>query len=382
MNEKKIILTRYENAVLFMSTDGNRSIEYQVFREDDDTVGNIYVCEIRDRVKSINASFVNYGEGRTGFINSIKYKQGELVPLQLKKAGTKDKAPVFSDEISIKGMYVVMTNANKDFSVSKKLSGERRNSLKRIYGSFLSDLEYGITLRTNSSGAGLSSVLSEADSMAGIMDDILYKAETRTVGTVLYKAENEWVKYCLNAASPTLDKIITDDKDIYEILNKDVIKFIKPINPNITIGLYKDKLVSLNNLYSINSGLEEALEKKVWLKSGGYIYIEQTETLNTIDVNSGKNVANKDKETTVFETNMEATEEICRQIRLRNLSGIIIIDYINMENEAHLKAVVDKLKELAEQDSVNTVFHDVTALSLVEVTRQRIREPLKEQLRK
>ena len=382
MNENTIVLTRYNNAILFMSTDGKRPLEYQLFHEDDDSIGDIFLCEIKERQQGIDACFINYGKGRTGFLNNTRYETGELVPLQLKKAGTRDKAPVFSDDLSVGGMYVILTNANKSLAMSKKLTPEKRNELKRRYGSFMSDLEYGITLRTNCQNAGLGEVLGEADKLAGVMDGILNSKDTRTCGSILYKTDNKWVKHCFNADASSLNKIITDDEEIYNILNADVIKFLRQINPSIKLELYSDKLLPLDKLYSINTGMEDACGSKVWLRSGGFLYIERTEALHTIDVNTGSMNVNKDKEETVLKCNLEATEEICRQIRLRNLSGIILIDYINMEEEADLKQVTEKLKSMIVQDSVKTTFHDVTALKLVELTRQRIREPLEDQIKR
>lgn len=363
-----------------MSTDGKRPLEYQLFHDGDDTIGDIFLCEIKEKQQGIDACFVNYGKGRTGFLNTTKYNTGDLVPLQLKKAGTRDKNPVFSDELTLSGMYVILTNANNRLAMSKKIPQDKRNELKRRYGSFMSDLEYGITLRTNCQNASLGEVLSEADRLAGVMDEILDNAGQRTCGSVLYKTDNEWVKYCFNADASALDKIITDDQDIYDILNTRVIKFVHQINPRVKTEFYSDKLLPLDKLYSVNTGMEDACAKKVWLRSGGFLYIERTEALHVIDVNTGSMNVNKDKEEAILKCNLEATEEICRQIRLRNLSGIILIDYINMQDAAGIKEVTDRLKSLIAFDSVKTTFHDVTALNLVELTRQRVREPLEDQI--
>ena len=191
MNENTIVLTKYNNAILFMSTDGKRPLEYQFFNEGEDNIGDIFLCEIKEKQQGIDACFVNYGHGRRGFLNSTKYNTGDLVPLQLKKAGSKDKDPVFSDDLTLSGMYVILTNANRNLAMSKKLTPEKRSELKRRYGSFLSDLEYGITLRTNCQNASLGEVLSEADKLAGVMDDILGSKDTRTCGSVLHKTDNK-----------------------------------------------------------------------------------------------------------------------------------------------------------------------------------------------
>jgi ribonuclease G len=207
-------------------------------------------------------------------------------------------------------------------------------------------------------------------------------ADKRTCGTVLYKGDSEWMRHCLKADAASLERIITDDTEIFQALNEGIVSKFCKINPNIKIELYKDKLLPLIKLYSIESGLLEACSEKVWLKSGGFLYIEDTRALTSIDVNTGKMSKKTDKETTFFECNMEATEEIARQIRLRNLGGIIVIDYINMEDERHLNQVTGYLKKLICADPVKTKFHDVTALSLVELTRQKELEPLKDMLDK
>ncbi len=381
MNERKIVLTRYRGSILYMCMDEKRPLEYRIFNDDaEDAVGSIYVCMIKDIVKNIGASFVTYGENKVGFLKSTSYKRGTLVALQLKKKGDEDKAPLFTDELSLTGMYTVVKNSDKNFAISHKITGDKRKEIKELYGSFFSDLEYGITLRTNSVGASQGEVLKEADELAGRMEEILFTANKRTCGTVLYNEDNEWIRHCLKADASSLEKIITDDTDIYDLIKKGPVSKFCSINPEIRIELYNDRLLPLDKLYSIKTGLDEALKAKVWLKSGGFLYIEHTRALTTIDVNTGKNIKNTDKETTFFNCNMEATEEIARQIRLRNLSGIIIVDYINLEEERHLNQVTGYLKQLIGADPVKTTVHDVTALSLVELTRQKELKPLKDQI--
>ncbi len=378
MNEKTIVLTKYSGALLYMCMDEKRPLEYRIFDDDGDAAGNIYLCMVKDIVKNIGASFVTYGDKKTGFIKSTAYKRGSLIPLQLKKKGDDDKAPLFTADLSLTGMYTVVTNADRNFAISKKITGDMRKELKAAYDPFFQDLEYGITLRTNSAYADRGEVLKEADELAGVLDSILSVADKRTCGTVLYEGDKEWQRHCLKADAGSLERIITDDIDIYEALNKGVVSKFLRMNPGIKIELYKDRLLPLNKLYSIETGLDEALKDKVWLKSGGFLYIEQTRALCSIDVNTGKNTKNSDKETTFYECNMEATEEIARQIRLRNISGIIVIDYINMTEERHLNQVVGYLKKLICMDTVKTKVHDVTGLSLVELTRQKELKPLKD----
>lgn len=383
MNDNVIVLTRLNGKILFSYTEAGRTLEFQLFSNDDtDIIGSIYVCEIKDIVKSIDASFINYGNNKTGFLKTTKYKRGTMLPLKLLRSGTGDKAPLFGDEISLAGIYTVVSNKDRNFSISRKIDPEKRKAMREEYSSFFCDLEYGITLRTNCAHAALKDVLMEADALAGRLDDIIDDGSKRTVGTVLYKPENEWTDHCCKTDVISLNKIITDDREIYDILMTNVINKIRVINPSVLCELYEDKLLPLKKLYSIENELNEALNRRVWLRSGGFLYIETTEALTSIDVNTGKNDSGKNKEDAVYECNMEATDEICRQLRLRGLGGIIIIDYINMSDPVHIRNVVNRLKQGISKDPVKTEYHDITALSLVEVTRRKIREPLKIQLKK
>ncbi len=382
MSGHTIVLTKYDDSILYMRRDDKGPLEFQLFSGDDDAIGNRYVCTIKDIQQSRGASFIRYDDNRTGFLKSTEYKCGTLLPLQLVKAGNHDKSPVFSDKLTLSGVYTVITNADRNFKISSKIDGERRKELKEEYGSFFADLEYGITLRTNSQDATLKDVIKEADELAGKLDEIITSATSRTPGSILFKKGVEWVGYCLDNNVKNLEKIITDDKEIFEILNEKIMPDIRKLNKDAYLSLYSDELLPLKKLYSTDSLLKEALSRKVWLRSGGFIYIESTESLTAIDVNSGKSDHGKDREEAYFKCNMEATEEICRQLRLRNISGIVIIDYINMKDEEHQRQLIKKLTELIEKDPVRTAFHDRTALGLVELTRQKIREPLAEQIKK
>lgn len=169
-------------------------------------------------------------------------------------------------------------------------------------------------------------------------------------------------------------EIVTDDQSLYPQIEE----YLKAHLPETSLRLYEDSLLSLSKLYSLDSRVEEALNVHVWLKSGGYLMIQPTEALTVIDVNSGKYEGRK--EDAFLKVNLEAAEEIARQIRLRNLSGIIIVDFINMEESKSRVAVMECLKENVRRDKVKTVVVDMTPLGLVEITRKKITKPLREAL--
>ncbi|MCR5509306.1 MAG: ribonuclease E/G [Lachnospiraceae bacterium] len=382
MNRNTIVLTKYHNALLYLNTGQKETLDLQLFFDSDESPGSIYVCEIKDVEENIGSSFINYGSNKKGFLKSTAYKPGTQLPLQLKSIPASDKAPVFSDKLTLHGLYTVVTTADRKFCISGKIDKKRKKEMLLEYGTFLKDLEYGVTLRTNSQDAPIKDVLCEADALAGILDDIISESKSRTPGTVLYRNQDGWIDCCLTSTLKSVSRVITDDSDIFDTLNDTVLDRMKEIKPDIYASLYSDRMLPLHKLYSVEARLKKALDPKVWLPSGGFIIIEQTEALTAIDVNTGKCSLKKNKAETVLNCNLEATEEICRQLRARNLSGIIIIDYINMDNDTHLKQVLQKLKTLIAADTVKTDYHDFTALGLVELTRQKIREPLAAQMKK
>ena len=173
---------------------------------------------------------------------------------------------------------------------------------------------------------------------------------------------------------------MTDDKEIYDTIHAYLLNF----QPSDVAKLvfYNDSMLTLNHLYGIETKIEKALQEKVWLNSGGYLIIQPTEAMNVIDVNSGKAIAGKkNTERHFLKINLEAAVEIAKQIRLRNISGIIIIDFIDMEEEASKKELIETLEREIKKDSVKTVFVDMTKLNLVELTRKKMRKSLAEQVK-
>ena len=193
----------------------------------------------------------------------------------------------------------------------------------------------------------------------------------------LYEKEPPMVSELRHLSADNTIEVITDIPYYYDLLNthfKD--------NSNMSLRLYEDELLPLYKLYSVEKTLSEALSRKVWLKCGGYIIIEQTEAMSVVDVNSGKNVTKAkkeaDKENNILKTNIEAGIEIIRQLRLRNISGIIIIDFINMAQQESRDKLLSVLKEYARLESIQTNVVDITPLGLVEMTRKNNGKTLKE----
>ena len=204
------------------------------------------------------------------------------------------------------------------------------------------------------------------------------EASCRTCYSCIYRALPGYIAAIRDSYSGTLDGIVTDIPAYYEEL-KDYLEEYQAEDAD-KLTLYEDKLLPLSKLYSLDSALEHALNKHVWLKSGGYLVIEPTEAMVVIDVNTGKYSGKKKMQDTICRINMEAADEIGRQLRLRNLSGIILIDFIDMEREEDREMLMRHLGDVVSKDPVKTTVVDMTRLNLVEVTRKKVRKPLYEQI--
>ncbi len=240
--------------------------------------------------------------------------------------------------------------------------------------------EYGFIIRTNAVNIDDEVLRLEAQTLIKLYGETLEHARYKTPFSLIHKTLPGYLCDIRDGLSETLTEIITDDKKLYEEISGYLKHYQK--EDSSKLKFYEDPLLSLKKLYSIDSGLENALKKKVWLKSGGTIIIEPTEALTVIDVNTGKAIYGKRQvQETFLKLNLEAAEEIAKQIRLRNLSGIIIVDFIDMEDKSAKSNLMHAFAEYLKKDPVKTVLVDMTALNLVEVTRKKVRKPLYEQIR-
>lgn len=383
---KKVVLTKKDNRILyFLLVDGKESA-INVYPEDEETIlGNIYVGRVKDVVPNIKAAFVEFAPDKVGYFsmdeqavflnnkNTDKVCQGDLVLVQVTKEAVKTKAPVLSSDITITGKYVVFDKKQKSrIGISKKIADkERADGLKLLLDSYKSK-EYGFIVRTEAAAAADEEIVNEVKSLITQYEDMVRTAKTRARYTMMYQAEKLLYKDIKNAGLCDGDEIVTDCTELYEELK----------NSGFDVRLYDDSEISLDRAYSLDKKLKDATGRNVWLKNGGYLVIEPTEALTVIDVNTGKfDGKGRDKETSFLKINIEAAGEIARQIRLRNLSGIILIDFINMKDYENIRTLIKTFEDLIKNDPVPTKFIDYTGLGLIEVTRQKIKKPLHEVLK-
>lgn len=358
----------------------------------DSILGNIYVGRVQRIVKNINAAFVEIAPGVSCYyplehqISPVFVKKTSSKPLvqndeilvQVQKESVKTKAPTVSSNLTLTGRYVVLTTENRRIGVSGKFDKQTKAYYKEFISEHVSG-KYGIIVRTNAKNTSDTDILAEIEDLNCQMDHMIEHAKMKTCFSCLYHASPKYLSYLQSSYQDNLDEIVTDTPEIYCELQTYCQKYSDL--KEIPIRLYNDPMFSLANLYNLNKQLEHAVQKKVWLKSGGFLVIEPTEALTVIDVNTGKSASSGDSQKHFMDINLEASVEIAHQLRLRNISGIVIIDYIDMADKADQRVLLDELRRLVKTDPVPVQVHDITRLGLVEVTRKKVEKSLLEQLK-
>ncbi len=382
-NDKKmkIIITRREGKILTTFWNGTRVVEFRLEEETPDLqVGDIYLGIIKNHVKNIQAAFVEVQPGSLCYLPlpaGKKMAVGTQLPVQIQKEAVKSKAPVATTAISLGGRYLVLVTDRVKVAVSSKIyNGRRREELKSLLEETAADEEVGFIVRTNAEHASDEIILQEAGTLIRQYRNLMTAADHRTIFSRLYSGQPAWLTAVRDVREGSVEEIVTDQEDIREqLLMADL-----PFGPE-QIRLYQDPMISLANIYRIEHYLESALSRRVWLRSGGYLVIDYTEAMTVIDVNTGKYDGHKAKEETFRLTNREAAVEIAAQLRLRNISGIVLIDFIDMESAESRQELAELFRQELRKDPIQAVLVDFTKLNLAEVTRKKIRKSLWEQVK-
>lgn len=329
--------------------------------------GSIYVGRV-ENVQKDGFAFVNIGDSKNAFLqtdNTLKLKRGDSVVVQVEKEAYGTKGANLTTTLSFSGKYIVLTTENKNVGVSAKIcKDQRRKELQALVESVLPQGYSGV-VRTNSENADNTLIVQEIKTLLSIAENIKEKGKFAKPPYEIYKVDGE-IEKIIRDYIPAEAEVIVNENELYSKLRSEF--------PNVNIKFY-EKSVPIFSYYMIESQLEKAMQKRVWLKSGGFLVIEPTEAMTVIDVNTGK-FTGKDRETTIFKTNMEACEEIALQLRLRNLSGMIIVDFIDMNNKENLEILQQTFKNALKRDRIKTVVVGMTQLGLMQLTRQKIHKPL------
>lgn len=339
------------------------------------TLHNIYTAKVTSVSKNMDAAFVSTGD-ETCYLPFKECggqipKTGDERVVQVIKERIKTKDAVVSCNLTLNGQYFVLTTGNKKTGVSAKITDpkERKRLAGIVSGCLKADAAFGAIVRTNARGMPEEILKEELEALCLQLDRLCTVGGMRTCYSVLYKSPPSYLEKIRDIESSHLKSVITDSREVY-----DELKELYPAE------FYEDPMLSMDKLYRFETNLSEALAKKVWLNSGGYLVIEPTEALTVIDVNTGKYTGKKTSGETYKRINMDAAKEIARQLRLRNLSGIIIVDFINMEKREDEEELKKYVSLLVREDKIQTEVAGMTPLGLMEITRKKVRKSLRQQL--
>ena len=341
--------------------------------------GTIMIGKVESVQKNIRGAFLRLGEENC-YLEGAHLKAGEELTVQVKKTAAGVKQPTVSRTLEIPGQYCVVSYAEGmpgGVDISKKLSQGQRETL----GGWKKDIDpqgFQIILRTNAGHADKATVLTEVNGLIGLLKEILAKAPTRTCHSVLYRPMPFYAELFSEIRGEEPDRIVTDQEEIYQYLKEEAqrMPYRFPADTAEKLTLYRDESFPLASCYNMRRDIGRLLSDKVWLKSGAYLVIEKTEAFYSIDVNTGKCIRGKIPEETYRQVNKEAAAEAARQIRLRNLSGMILIDFINMKKAEHCEELLHVMRDELREDPLRAEAVDITKLGIMEITRARRNLPI------
>ena len=385
---KQFVFTEWNKKKLGILFEDGKAMEIRCY-EADSILGNVYRARVSNLSPNINAAFVDIKKGESCYLSMDDYhgeklKVGDLVTVQVVRDKIKTKRYAVTTDISLQGDYAVTTLFAPVGVSSKITDSARKKELKTLMQNLLiaeqdaqfylaegnvaeieriKKLTLGGIIRTQAEHAEDAAITREIEGQARLLYSIMTKSEYATQYTCLYHTEVEYIKDIRRMHALQDVEIVTDIPEVTEAISE--------------IPLYTDEY-TLTLRYSLASLLEKTLSKRAYLKSGAYLVIEPTEAMTVIDVNSGKSIKGKNAEEQFLKINIEAAKEIARQLRLRNISGIVMIDFINMKEESHNHELMKNLAEYVRTDPVRTTVVDMTKLGLVELTRQKGKRALHE----
>lgn len=369
----EIVITKFGDHLVSMLLKDGQPVEFQCVSEKNKVdIGNIYIGVVKNVVKNINGAFVEFDKDETGFLSMRhrQYKVGDEVLVQIKKEATEEKRPMLSDQIELTGKYLVLTSDKLSVGISNKIhQKEKKQELKEMAEPLVTQ-EYGFILRTEAAKANKEDVLMEADRLSAKYHEIVAKRQYRKAPH-LVDTNYDALEVLVHDIKPgSIDHIVTDQEEVGEQLKE----------KGYEVSLCSYMAGDIERRYRFRHYLSEVFKRKIFMKSGGFLYIEQTEAMAVIDVNTGKSIGKKNQEAHIKKINLEAAKEAARQIRLRNLSGIIMIDFIDMKSKDDEKELLQVMQHYLNGDSKKAVAVDITKLGIMEITRKKEKNPIFRQI--
>ncbi|HEX2698674.1 MAG TPA: Rne/Rng family ribonuclease [Acidimicrobiales bacterium] len=382
--------------------EGRSLIEHYVSRAQDDANqidGNMYLGRVQNVLPGMEAAFVDIGTPKNAVLyrGDVRYdaddveggtrpsqariehllRPGQSILCQVTKNPIGTKGARLTQEVSIPGRFVVLVPGSSTYGISKRLSDDERKRLRRI----LDDVRpegHGLIVRTAAEGASAEELSRDVAMLLRQWSEIDSKAKKVSAPALLYREPDMAVRVIREEFNHDYRGVVIDDESLY----REVRDYVASISPELADRVdYFDPAADplpMFERFHVHEQLHRALDRKVWLPSGGSLIIERTEALTVIDVNTGKNVGKSNLEETVFRNNLEAAEEVARQLRLRDVGGIIVIDFIDMEILENRAEVLRVFRDALSRDKTRTQVFEISELGLVQMTRKRVSEGLVE----
>ncbi|MFY9214360.1 MAG: Rne/Rng family ribonuclease [Tissierellaceae bacterium] len=371
--------------------ENNRLVEFYTEEENDTKlVGNVYRGRVENVLRGMGAAFVNIGEGRNAYLyvkdaynkeqllSKKKYsidqviKSGQEVMVQVIKEPLGSKGPKVTTHISLPGRYVVLTPFSKDINISRKISKKSEIIRLKELGQRIIEDDIGMIFRTNAKDKDEDIIQAEYKQLLAIYRKIEMQKGFLPTPKRIYKELDLIYKIVRETFNERDYQIIVNNKEVYDNILELGYFYSIPVEKRIIL----DEGFCMEEHADIQNDLQQAFKRKVPLDNGGYIVIDETEALTAIDINTGKYTGNLSLKDTVLRTNLLAAEEIARQIRLRDIGGIIIIDFIDMKSKSDKSEVLSRLAKCFKLDRNQPNIIGITKLNLVEITRKKIRPTL------
>ncbi len=374
--------------------EGPVLVEHYVAKDDKTSLaGNMYVAKVKNVLPGMEAAFVDFGAEKNGvlYAGDISYdrgkhgrrrprieealKVGDEILVQVVKDAMGSKGARLSNEVTVPGRHLVLVPDSDIQGISRRLPDDERARLRTIIEEAKPD-GFGVIVRTAAAKASREEIVLDIDRLVDRWETIQASLGDGPAPRTVYEEPSLLLRVIREHFTNDFRRLMIDD----DLANKKVSAYLKETAPDLLdkVQRYKDEDLALFERFHVEDQLRKALDRRVWLPSGGHLVIDRTEALTVIDVNTGKFVGKSNLEETVLANNLEAAEEIGRQLRLRDIGGIIVIDFIDMEIEKSRRAVLRRLNETLAKDKTRTQVFDVSNLGLVEMTRKNVSEGLVE----
>ena len=379
VEKKQMLISSKDGVSKVAILEGPTLVQYYT-SEAKSKVGNIYLGKVKNVLPGMEAAFVSFGEEKNGvlYVADIEgsYKNSKIenllktdqeILVQVVKDAMGEKGARLTGQISLPGRYLVLIPNSRTKGISRRLSDNERSRLNKIIRK-LKPENFGVIVRTAAEGVSEKALKVDIEKLVEEWN-VVSNYKSGDAPKLIHQEPDVSIKVIREHLNSTFIKLLIDRKDQFE----EIKNYVSDTSPEISdiVDFYQDELM-LFERYHIEDQIKKALDRKVWLPSGVHLIIDKTEALTVVDVNTGKFVGKDSLEETVYENNLEAAEEIARQLRLRDIGGIIVIDFIDMESTKKQQSLLNRFKQELAKDKTRTQVFEISKLGLVEMTRKRV----------